>query len=49
MFNDIGGDKYKKDVLLFMTDVLKKDCPNLGKVSINRRNFKETIIAEPQS
>jgi alpha-beta hydrolase superfamily lysophospholipase len=49
MFNDIGGDKYKKDILVFMTDILKKDCPNLGKVAINHRNFEETIIAESQS
>lgn len=30
LFSDVESDKYKKDILLFMNDVLTKDPPVLG-------------------
>lgn len=37
MFSDTENEKYKKDILTFMGEVLQKDPPSLGRLAKTRR------------
>jgi esterase/lipase len=38
LFNDTEGDKYKRDILSFMGEVLIKDAPPLGLVQLMKES-----------